>query len=145
MASVIRHHPLVNALTDFEKEMQNIFRTQADLGNVQSDWLPAIDIKEEDKQYLIKADIPGIDPKDININIEHNVLSIEGEREKEHKEQREGFMRYEREKGRFCRRISLPDSVDAEKISATSTHGVLEISIPKQSQRIAKKIEVTHK
>lgn len=108
-----------------------------------SSWTPAVDIKEEEKRYLIRADIPGVNPKDIEITFDNGVLSIHGERKLENEEEKDGYKRVERAYGSFSRQFSLPDSVDAEKISAKGNHGVLEISVPKSEKAQPKKISVS--
>lgn len=109
-----------------------------------TDWVPAVDIKEDDERFVIHADVPGVDPKDIDVQMENGVLSIKGERHSESAEEREGYKRVERVRGSFFRRFSLPDTADAEGISAKSEHGVLEIVIPKQKQVQPKRILVEH-
>jgi HSP20 family protein len=107
-----------------------------------SDWVPAVDIREEDTRYVIHADVPGIDPAAIEVSMEEGVLSIKGERSLEDEEQRRSLRRMERARGSFLRRFSLPESADADAISATSRHGVLEIVIPKQRKPVPKRIQV---
>ncbi len=108
---------------------------------VVSHWRPAVDIKDEDKQFVIRADIPGVDPKDIEITMEAGILSIKGERTVEEEDESGGYKRIERTHGTFYRRFSLPDTADAEKIEARGKDGVLEIVLPKhekvQPRRIA--------
>jgi len=128
---------------DLEKEITKSLDNKWDVNT--SDWLPNIDVVEEPNQFIIKADIPGVDPKDIKINMEQNILTIEGERESEHKEKKENFVRYERAKGSFYRRFTLPEAVDADKIRAKSKNGVLEITVPKTNKSISRKIEVEEK
>lgn len=129
---------------DLEKEIGKAFHDKWDTVAT-SDWLPNIDVIEEEKQFVIKADVPGVPPKDIKISMNQNVLTIEGERESEHKEKKENFVRYERSKGSFYRRFTLPDMVDPENIVAKSKNGVLEITIPKTNKNISHKIEVEEK
>jgi len=107
-----------------------------------SDWVPAVDIKEEDNDFVIVADIPGVDPKDIEVHMDNGVLTIKGEKESEKKEEREGYKRVERSYGSFYRRFGLPDTADPEKISAKSNHGVLEVRIGKQEKVQPRKISV---
>ena len=107
-----------------------------------SHWRPAVDIKEEDNRFLIKADIPGVDPKDIEITMEDGVLTIKGERVTEKEEKREDFRRVERSRGTFYRRFSLPDTADADKIEAKGKDGVLEIVIPKHDKVLPRRIAV---
>ena len=91
---------------------------------------------------MIHADIPGVDPKDIDVHMENGILTIKGERQSETKEEREGYKRVERVRGSFYRRFSLPDTADAEAISAKSQHGVLEVVIPKQQKVQPRRIQV---
>jgi len=107
-----------------------------------SDWVPAVDIKEEDNRYVIHADVPGVDPKDIEINMEDGVLSIRGQRHSESTDEREGYKRVERVRGSFYRRFSMPDTANAEAVTAKSKDGVLEIVIPKQEKLQPKRIQV---
>lgn len=109
---------------------------------VTSRWTPAVDISEEEDRFVLSADVPGVDPKDIEITMEDNVLSIRGERHHEQDEVQNGYRRIERIRGGFYRRFSLPDTADAERISAHSEHGVLNITIPKKEQVKPRRIEI---
>jgi len=106
-----------------------------------SDWVPAVDIREEKDRYLIEADVPGVAPDAIEISMDEGVLTIQGERPTVDAGQ-EGYRRTERVRGRFHRRFSLPDTADAEKISASSNNGVLQVSIPKQEKKQPRRIAV---
>jgi HSP20 family protein len=108
------------------------------------DWTPAVDIKEEDNRYLIRADIPGVKPEDIEITMENGILSIRGERRFEETQHKEHFRRIERSHGLFYRRFSLPGNTNPDGIEATGKDGVLEIMIPKTLSAQAKRIEITH-
>lgn len=109
---------------------------------VTSHWRPAVDIKEEADRFLITADLPGVDPKNIEITMENGVLTIKGERTSEATEEKEGYKRVERVSGTFYRRFSLPDSADAERIQATGKDGVLTVSLPKHEKVQPRRIEV---
>ena len=115
----------------------------ADTRAVSGDWSPAVDIKEETERFVIHADIPGVDPKDIEVHMENGILTIKGQRQAESREEREGYKRIERVRGSFYRRFSLPDTANAEGITATSQHGVLELMIPKQHKAQPRRIEVS--
>lgn len=140
-----------NVLSQFRDEMNRLFEesggrlpAEADASSVvTSAWTPAVDIKENSNSYVLIADIPGVDPKDIDITMEGGVLTIRGERRWEEEEQKEGYRRRERLYGTFYRRFSLPDTADAEKISAKSTNGVLEVTIPKREQAQPRRISVS--
>ena len=99
---------------------------------VTSSWMPAVDIKEESDRYVIRADVPGVDPEKIEVTMKNGILTIRGERQTEKKEEDKGYKRVERSYGSFYRRFSLPDNADADNISAGSRNGVLELSIPKR-------------
>ncbi len=130
---------------DFDNLMRSLVSNEDEETNVAtSAWMPSVDIKEEKERFVIQADIPGVDPKDIEITMEKGVLSIRGERNYETSEDRKDYKRVERVRGTFYRRFSLPETADADKISATGKHGVLEIVIPKQAVAQPRKIEVQH-
>jgi len=134
----------------FQDEIKQVFERffgedETDQSNVvTSQWTPRVDIKEEDKRFVILADIPGVDPKDIEISMDKSILTIRGERKAEIKEQNGKVTRVERAYGAFYRRFALPDSADAEGISAAGKHGVLEISIPKKPEAAPRRIEIKH-
>jgi HSP20 family protein len=109
---------------------------------VTSHWRPAVDIKEEADRFLITADLPGVDPKDIEITMDNGVLTIKGERQDEAREEKEGYKRVERVSGAFYRRFSLPDTADADRIEAKGKDGVLEVILPKHEKVHPRKIEV---
>lgn len=107
-----------------------------------SDWVPAVDIKEQEDAFVITADIPGVDPENIEIEAHNGMLSVKGERDSEKKEDKEGYKRIERVHGSFYRRFSLPETADLDNIKAKSNHGVLEITVPKMAAPTTKKISV---
>ena len=109
---------------------------------VTSQWRPAVDIKEEDTRFVLVADIPGVEPKDVEITMEDGVLSVKGERETEKKETGEGYSRSERVRGKFYRRFSLPDTADPDGIEAHGEHGVVTVLIPKKPVAQPRRIEV---
>jgi HSP20 family protein len=119
-------------------------RAGSDVSNVvTSEWVPAVDVKEEPNRFLILADIPGVDPKDLEITMENGVLTIKGERAEEAQEEREGYTRMERVRGTFYRRFTLPDTAESERISAKTKNGVLELVIPKHERVQPRKISVS--
>lgn len=140
---LMRYEPW-SLLDQMRREMERAVDTRAEEGSsvATSDWVPAVDIKEENDAFVIVADIPGVDPNDIEVHMEGGMLTIKGEKETEKKDEREGYKRVERTFGSFYRRFSLPDSADPEKISAKSNHGVLEVRIGKQEKVQPRKIAV---
>lgn len=136
-------------LTDVQREVNRLFndRTAEDGGAdssrvITGAWTPAVDIKEEAERFVVLADLPGVDPKDIEITTDQNVLSIKGERRLEGEGSAEKFRRVERPRGSFYRRFSLPDTADVEGIRASGRNGVLEIEIPKQQKLQPRRIAV---
>lgn len=107
-----------------------------------TDWMPAVDVSEREDRYVLHADVPGVDPKDIEITLENGVLTLRGKREFGDTQERGGFRRVERASGTFFRRFTLPDTADADRISAHSRNGVLELVIPKQAKTQPRRIEV---
>ena len=105
-------------------------------------WVPAVDIVEEKDRFVLRADVPGVDPDDIDVSMDNGVLTVAGERQAQSRSEDSGARRVERTSGRFSRRFSLPDSSDAESITAQSRNGILEISIPKLPEVQARRISV---
>ena len=105
-------------------------------------WAPAIDFYEEDDQYVVKADLPGLNKKDVNVSLEDDVLTITGERRDEREEKETTYYRTERVSGSFRRVFRLPAAVNEKKAKARFTDGVLEISIPKAEEAKPKQIDI---
>lgn len=94
-------------------------------------WVPRVDIHEEKDRFVVLADVPGVDPKDIDITAEKGVLTVRGERREAKRETDNGYERIERVSGSFLRRFTLPEGANTESITAKQTNGVLEVTIPK--------------
>jgi HSP20 family protein len=119
-------------------------RSTDDSSGVTADWVPAVDINEFDDRFQLFIDVPGVDPKDVEITLEAGVLTITGNRYMQAEKTDENIVRRrtERGSGRFYRRFMLPETVDADKVKAMDRHGVLEISIPKQAKAQPRRIKV---
>ena len=109
---------------------------------VTSQWTPRVDIKEEGDRFVILADLPGVDPQDVEVLMDKGILSIRGERLSETRDEKTNFSRIERRYGSFHRRFALPDSADPDGITASGHNGVLEISIPKRPETTPRRIQV---
>ena len=135
-------------MNQLQQELARAFddRTgRTERGNSVVEWVPAVDIREEESRFVLRADLPGVEPKDIEVTMDDGVLTLRGKRELEQREEREGYRRVERVSGQFFRRFTLPDTADSEAISARSQQGVLEVSIPKQPKLQPRRIAVeTH-
>jgi HSP20 family protein len=99
------------------------------------DWIPAMDLAEDQGEYVVRADLPGVTEKDVQIELQDNVLTISGERSSEHQERKNGYYRVERASGRFSRSLTLPEGVDPQSVRAQFENGVLEVRIPKPAER----------
>jgi HSP20 family protein len=108
----------------------------------ESVWQPPVDIYEDAELVVIKAELPGIDQKDIEVRIENNTLTLRGERKHDQEIQKENFHRVERFYGTFQRSFSLPQGVDQEKVKAACDNGVLTITLPKKEDTKPKQISV---
>ncbi len=138
--SLIRYQPS-SILSQFGDEINRLFENRY---SSVTEWSPAVDIKETEKEYVIHADLPGVDAKDIDVTLEDGVLSIRGERSWSNEKDNESYKRVERAYGSFYRRFSLPDTADAEQVRANSNNGVLQIVIPKQKKALPRKIQVNN-
>jgi len=146
--TMLRYKPF-NPQTGLQDELKQAFDKffagvdEGDQSNVvTSQWTPRVDIKEQANRFLILADIPGVDPSQIEVHMEKGILSIKGERKEESRDEGENFTRGERSRGTFYRRFALPDSADPDKITAAGKHGVLEIAIPKKPETTPRRITI---
>ena len=103
---------------------------------------PLVNIHDTDKEIVLEAELPGIDPKEVSLNIEDGKLSIEGERKHEKESKEKNYHCRELAYGKFSRSFSLPTSVDQEKIHASYEKGILKINLPKKEERKGKKMEI---
>jgi HSP20 family protein len=138
--TVVRYEPwsLVNR---FQRDIDRLFASHATAADSGA-WLPPVDIHEEDNQFVLNIDLPGVDPKAVEITSEQGVLTVRGKREETRREARDGYRRIERITGEFQRRFSLPEAADAQNIKAKAANGVLEVTIPKLAQVQPQRITV---
>jgi HSP20 family protein len=134
---------LVNRLRD---EMDDMFSrlfgpVDETLGN-RAEWTPRVDVEETDKAVLVTADLPGVDPKDVEVSVLNGELILRGERKQEKEEKGKNYHRMERFTGSFYRSISLPPGTDENGVTATSAKGVVTVTIPKRPEAKAKKVAV---
>ncbi|HLF96918.1 MAG TPA: Hsp20/alpha crystallin family protein [Methylococcaceae bacterium] len=131
-------------LNQLQRDLMEGSRAAPAEGSVATaEWTPAVDIKERADGYVLFADVPGVRPEDIDVTMENGILTLRGSRNTEAGAAREGYKRIERVHGAFYRRFSLPDTADAEGISARYQNGVLEIVIPKRTAIQPKKIVIS--
>jgi len=107
-----------------------------------ADWVPAVDIVEEQGRFVLRADVPGVNAEDIDVSMDAGVLSVSGERHAVAPSEDTGVQRIERATGRFLRRFTLPETADADGIAAKCANGILEVTIPKTPEIQARRITV---
>jgi HSP20 family protein len=120
----------------------NVLEHSGEESNLTS-WAPAVDIYETEHELVVKADLPDIDPKDLDIRVENNILTMRGERKFEKKVNEDNYLRVERAYGSFSRSFSLANTVNAEAIKADYQNGVLTLTIPKREEAKPKQIKVS--
>jgi len=140
--TLVRYEPY-NLFDNFNSEISRLLGSpRAGNPGTPRDWSPAVDIREEEDRYVVVADLPGVDRKDVDITVEDNILTFKGERTTEKDDSGDGFRRRERVHGEFLRQFTLPETADTENIRATVDAGVLQIEIPKQAKTQPRKITV---
>jgi len=107
-------------------------------------WGPRLDLAESDDEVTVKLELPGVDPKEVEINVTGNVLSVRGEKKQEHEEKEKNYRRVERRYGAFHRSIQLPGTVDPDKVDAQYKNGLLTITLGKREDLRPKRIAVRH-
>lgn len=107
-----------------------------------SDWTPSVDISETDKEFVIKAEIPGVKKEDVKVTVENGMLTIKGERNMEKEEKGKKFHRIERSYGSFVRSFRIPDGVDESKVKAEFKDGVMNVALPKSEKAKSKALEI---
>jgi HSP20 family protein len=118
------------------------FSERPALDMLEKSWEPTLDISETKSDLIVKAELPGIDPKEIDISLTGDTLTIKGEKQQEKEEKEENYYRIERSYGIFSRTIKLPVSVQNNKIKASYQHGVLKITLPKSEEAKQKQIKI---
>lgn len=144
MSYITRYEP-ISLLNEVNKMIEQAIRPtgKSDTSYVEtSQWVPAVDIKEDKKQFVILADLPGVDKNNINISMENNILTIKGSRPEPTKEEQNSYCRTERVRGNFHRQFTLPDTADESKIEAKAEKGILEIIIPKKEMAQSRLIKI---
>ena len=142
--AVVRWDPFrdLNMLQDRMNRLFDDAGRYRDEPSATTTWSPAVDIFETEGEIVVKAELPGMERKDITLNLEKNVLTLKGERRFEKETKDENYHRIERSYGGFSRAFSIPATVDEEKIRADYKDGVLKIALPKKEQAKPKQIRI---
>ena len=145
MATIARLEPFrgLSTLQDqFNRLFSESLRSQSEESALTS-WAPAVDIYETPNELVVKADLPDVNEKDIDVRVENNLLTIRGERKFEKSVSEENFLRVERTYGSFSRSFSLPNTVNPEAIGAEYKNGVLTVTLPKREESKPRQVKVT--
>lgn len=149
MKQLTRYQPTAAPVSNLRREMDRIFNELIpfswrldDTETTMSTWTPTTDMFETDGEYIVEAELPGLSKKDIHINCQDNVLSIEGERKLEKKEEHAGYLRSERSYGNFKRSIILPTSIIEDKVKAVFKDGILRVTVPKAEKSKRKSVPI---
>ncbi|MFP4563725.1 MAG: Hsp20/alpha crystallin family protein [Spirochaetia bacterium] len=142
MKTLVRYRPgNLDLFKDFDAVMNSFFGDDLGLDTR----TPAVDIREEDEKYVLEAELAGLSEKDIDIDVENDMLTISSEKKDEKEEKKDGYILKERHSSSFRRSFMLPKEVDAEKINATVSNGVLSLDMPKRPEAKPRKIAVKSK
>ena len=132
-------------LSSLRREMEDLWENLAgerEFLPMRGEWMPALDVSETKDSLIVKAEVPGMEPKDIDISLTGDLLTLKGEKKQKTEEKKENFHRIETRYGAFSRTIRVPVSVDSDKIEASYDNGVLKIVLPKKEEVKAKQIEI---
>ncbi len=140
---LVRWNP-ISELERFRRDMDRLFDTRntTEDGESITNWTPRVDIVEAEKSYEVTVDLPGVEAKDVSIDVENKILTVSGRREGEKLEENKAYRRRERIFGLFSRTFTLPEHVDAENIKASYSNGVLKLSVPKKEEVLPRKIQI---
>ena len=144
MFSTLKREPrngrgLINLRDEMNRMFGNFFDEHDQRENC---WAPSVDIVDDDDKLMLSAEVPGVDKKDVKINIQNNILTIEGEKKQKNEINKDDHYRTERFYGKFCRSFTLPSDVDSENIKADFSNGILSITLPKSEKVKPRQIEI---
>ena len=148
--AIVRWEPFRDLVT-LQDRMNRLFddafhgggRTATEEDWAMGAWAPAVDIYEQDGSIVLKAELPGVNPKDVDVRVENNILTLRGERKFEGEVKKESYHRVERAYGTFTRSFTLPNVVDTEKIKAEYKDGLLRMTLPKKEEARPKQISIS--
>ena len=144
MSAITRWDPFHN-LSTLQEQVNRLFEGSLPSRSDQSaltTWAPAVDIYETENELVLKADLPDVNEKDLDIRIESNILTIKGERKFEEKVKEDNYLRVERTYGSFSRSFSLPSTVDNGSIKAEYKNGVLTVELPKRAESKPRSVKI---
>jgi HSP20 family protein len=139
--TIVRYEPWT-FVRRLQRRLDETFGDNLETTQAAVSWIPSVDVHEANERFVVRADLPGVNPKDIEITTEHDVLTLRGERRAEQTTDTANAHRVERVAGTFVRRFTLPANAQIDAIKATHINGVLEVSIPKEPKTEPRRIKV---
>ena len=137
--TIVRYEPWA-LVSRIQRQLDRARGEVADSASVS--WIPHVDVREEADRFVVTADVPGVEGKDLEVTADKGVLTIKGQRHSDRKASKDGFESVERGSGTFLRRFTLPETVDVDGIKASHVNGVLELALPKRPQEQPRRITV---
>ena len=135
-----------NELEQLQDRVNRVFGLTTPFFEEPLAWKPAVNLKEEDNEYILSAELPGMELKDIEVDVDRDTLTLKGEKKHEHEETREGRWHiHERCYGSFERFFTLPRAVEADKVKAEFAEGILTVHLPKRKEALGRKVEISRK
>jgi HSP20 family protein len=145
MLSITRRDPF-RTISALQEQMNRMFEDTFFRGadeDALTTWAPSVDIYETEQELVLRADLPGLEEKDLDVRVENNMLTIRGERHFEKNVKEENFLRVERSYGSFSRSFSLPDTVNSDAVKAEYKNGVLTVSLPKREESKPRQVKIS--
>ncbi len=143
MLSLVKRDPEYGWGVNLKDEFDRMFRSfYDDFENRAMGWSPSVDIVEDNDKIILTAEIPGIDKKNVKINLQNSILTIEGEKKRSLEKKKDDYYRSERCYGKFCRTFSLSSEIESDKIKADFKNGILTITMPKSEKVKPRQIEI---
>ena len=134
--TLVKWNPTRSVMTDFDRIFDSMFTNDLPRFSLAESWMPAVDVNETETEFLLSADIPGLDKKDVSIDIHDGVITIKGERAIDNGKSTDDYRIRERQLGSFNRSFRLPDNVNEVKVAAKFKNGVLKVTLPKTKEVI---------
>jgi len=134
--TLVKWNPTRSVMTDFDRIFDSMFTNDLPRFSLVESWMPAVDVNETETEFLLSADIPGLDKKDVSIDIHDGVITIKGERAIDNEKSTDDYRIRERQLGSFNRSFRLPDNVNEVKVAAKFKNGVLKVTLPKTKEVI---------
>ena len=132
--TLVKWNPTRSLMTDFDRIFDSMFSHDLPLFPLAQSWTPAVDVNETETEFFLSADMPGLDKKDVSVDIHDGVITIKGERTIDNEKSTDGYRIRERQLGSFNRSFRLPDNVNEDKVAAKFKNGVLTVTLPKTKE-----------